>query len=137
MRALERKDLVVPVVGDLAGPKAVRAIGSYLRETRRTVSVFYLSNVESYLFRQGSFPAFVANVRSLPIGPVSVLVRSWFGRGYMLPASVPGHFSTQLTQTIPRFLEVTAEPDSVSYWTLLNDTVLVRPPAATARPAPP
>lgn len=137
VRGLQRRDLVVPVVGDLSGPKAVRAIGDYLRETGRTLSVFYLSNVESYLFRQGSFGAFVGNVRALPITPKSVLVRSWFGRGYMLPTSVPGHFSTQLTQTVSRFLEITTEPDSVSYWSLLNDTALVRPPAAAARPTPP
>ncbi len=137
VRSLERRDLVIPVVGDLAGPKALRAIGAYLQETGRPVSVFYLSNVESYLFRQGSFPEFVANVRTLPITPKSVLVRSWFGRGYLLPSSVPGHFSTQLTQTIARFLEITAEPDSVSYWELLNDTALVRPAAALLRPTPP
>jgi len=137
VRALERQDRVIPVVGDLAGPKALRAIAAYLGETGRTVSVFYLSNVESYLFRQGSFPAFVANVRTLPITPTSVLVRSWFGRGYMLPSSVPGHFSTQLTQTISRFLSITTEPDSVSYWQLLNDTALVRPAEALVRPTPP
>lgn len=30
VKALEERNLVVPVVGDLAGPKAVRAIGAYL-----------------------------------------------------------------------------------------------------------
>ena len=135
VRALQRRHRIVPVVGDLAGPRAVQAIAAHLRETRRTVSVLYVSNVEMYLFQNGVFPAFVANVRSLPAGPSSVLVRSWFGRGAMLPSSVPGHLSTQLLQTVPRFLELTARPDSVYYWTLVSDTgdVRIAVPAA-ARP---
>lgn len=142
VRALHAADRIVPVVGDLAGPKAVKAIAAYLREARLTVSAFYLSNVESYLFRYGTFPAFAENVRALPVGPASVLVRSWFGRGAQLPSSVPGHFSTQLVQPVDRFLSLTAQPDSVTYWMLVNDAVdplpsvspfLRRPPAT--RPA--
>lgn len=140
VRELERRDLVVPVVGDLSGPKAMRAIADYLRERGLVVSAFYLSNVESYLFRQGAFPAFAANVRALPSGPRSVLVRSWFGRGWALPSSVPGHFSTQLLQTFPSFLTLTAAADSVDYWRLVNDAVDLRtlgPAAAGTGAAPP
>lgn len=134
VRELERRDRVVPVIGDLAGPKAVKAIGGYLRETNRTVSAFYLSNVESYLFREGSFPAFVENVRSLPVRPNSLLIRSWFGRGVQLPTSVPGHFSTQMAQTVARFLELAANPGGVDYWSLVNDPMDLRVPPVP-RPA--
>jgi hypothetical protein len=123
VRDLERRDRVVPVVGDLSGPVAVRAVARHLRETKRRVSVLYLSNVESYLFRQGGFSGFVENVRALPADSTSVMVRSWFGRGWSLPGSVPGHFSTQLLQTFSRFLKLTEHPDSVDYWTLVNDAV--------------
>ena len=51
LRALHGKNLVVPVVGDFAGPKAIRGVGEYLKQHRATVSAFYLSNVEQYLFR--------------------------------------------------------------------------------------
>ncbi len=121
VQALQRQDRVVPVVGDLAGPTALSAIGAYLREAGHTVSVFYLSNVESYLFRYGTFPAFVENVRALPTDHRSVLVRSWFGRGATLPSTVPGHFGTQLVQRVSRFLELSADPELVSYWTLVSD----------------
>lgn len=136
VRGLERRDRVVPVVGDLSGPVAMRNIAGHLRETGRRVSVFYLSNVESYLFRQGTFASFVENVRALPSDSTSVMVRSWFGRGWSLPGSVPGHFSTQLLQTFPRFLELTARPDSVDYWSLVNDAVDLRAvqPAAAGPP---
>src|SRR5262249_27432289 len=50
LQDIEKKNLLVPLVGDFAGPKAIRAVGDYLRERGATVSVFYLSNVEQYLF---------------------------------------------------------------------------------------
>jgi hypothetical protein len=121
VRRLQRSGRVVPVVGDLAGPQAMKSIGAYLRETGRTVSAFYVSNVEMYLFRAGTFPAFALNVRALPTRPSSVLIRSWFSRGVSLPATLPGHFSTQLLQPFSRFLAVTARPDTVSYWTVVTD----------------
>jgi hypothetical protein len=129
VRDLQRRHAVVPVVGDLAGTRAMPAIAAVLRERGLEVSVFYVSNVESYLFRQGTFPAFAANVRALPSGPRSVLVRSWFGRGWALPGSVPGHFSTQLLQTFPAFVAMTRDAGSVDYWTLVNDAVDLRAPA--------
>jgi hypothetical protein len=121
VRDLERRDRVIPVVGDLSGPGALKAIGQYLKETDRKVSVFYVSNVEMYLFRQGAFPRFVENVRTLPAGTNSVIVRSFFGRGGgMHPQSVPGHLSTQLLQTFRSFHELTAQPESISYYDFVN-----------------
>jgi hypothetical protein len=137
VRALHRADRIVPVVGDLAGPKAVKAIGAYLREANLTVSAFYLSNVESYLFRYGTFPSFAENVNALPMGSSSVMVRSWFGRGAQLPSSLPGHFSTQLVQPVDRFLALTAQPDSVTYWMLVNDAVDLRAPSPVGSRRPP
>lgn len=126
VRQLQRQDRIVPVVGDLAGPRAVKAIGTYLKETKQTVSVYYLSNVEQYLFRNGVFPAFVDNLRSLPTKPNSIVIRSRFGRGYPMGGGSPPQFGSQQVQTVARFLELAAVPDSVDYWTFLTDTVKVR-----------
>ena len=49
VKDLESRNLLVPVVGNFAGPKALRAVGEYLKQRDSTVSVFYLSNVEQYL----------------------------------------------------------------------------------------
>ena len=51
VRDLERANLIVPVVGNFGGARALREIGRYLRTNGETVSVFYTSNVERYLFR--------------------------------------------------------------------------------------
>jgi hypothetical protein len=78
VRRYERDNLIVPVVGDFAGPVALRAIGTYLREHRQTVGVFYTSNVEEYLFKAGTWPAFVLNLRELPSDESSMIVRTYF-----------------------------------------------------------
>jgi hypothetical protein len=51
MRNMEMKNLIVPLVGDFAGPKAIRAVAQYLVEHDAKVTAFYLSNVEQYLFQ--------------------------------------------------------------------------------------
>ena len=66
VRALQLKNLVVPVVGDFAGSKALRGIGEWLRGRGLTVSTFYLSNVQDYLRQNGTWDAFCRNVASLP-----------------------------------------------------------------------
>jgi hypothetical protein len=76
VRDLERRNAIVPVVGDFAGPKALRAVGQYLRGRHALVSAFYLSNVEEYLQQNGVWNAFCQNVASLPIDDATRFIRS-------------------------------------------------------------
>ena len=75
IKDLQAKNLIVPVVGNFSGPKAIRGIGQYLASLGTTVSAFYVSTVEPYLKRDGSFPAFCANVATLPMDDASVFIR--------------------------------------------------------------
>lgn len=83
VKMLEAKNLIVPVVGDFAGPKALRGVGAYLRAHGRTVSTFYLSNVEQYLFRNDVWATFCENAATLPVTPASTFIRSMSGGGGM------------------------------------------------------
>jgi len=81
VRNLELNNLIVPVVGDFAGPKAVREVGRYLKAHDATVSVFYLSNVESYLFSESDvWRKFYVNIAILPFDSDSQFVRSLIQR---------------------------------------------------------
>jgi len=80
VKGLEARDLVIPVVADLAGPSALAAIGKLLAARGETLSVFYASNVEFYLQREGTFGQFVANLRQIPHAPNAVMIRSIFQR---------------------------------------------------------
>jgi hypothetical protein len=75
VKTLHTKNLIVPVVGDFAGPKALRALGAYLKARGATVTAFYVSNVESYLQRNGVWGQFCGNVASLPLDAGSVFIR--------------------------------------------------------------
>jgi hypothetical protein len=87
VKSLESRNLVVPIQADFAGPKALRAVADFLRAHGLTVSAFYISNVEQYLFNprmsrapggqeiNGGWHAFFDNLETLPIDDRSVLLR--------------------------------------------------------------
>jgi hypothetical protein len=84
VRDLQVRNLVVPITGDFGGPRALRTVAQYLAEHDATVGVFYVSNVEQYLFPaadsrgnpNGGSTAFYASVAALPIDGSSVFIRS-------------------------------------------------------------
>jgi hypothetical protein len=86
IKGLQEKNLIVPVMGNFAGPKALRAVGRYIRERGGTVAAFYVSNVEQYLFQDNLFDHFARNVATLPVDDTSTFIRSVSSRfGYMGP----------------------------------------------------
>jgi hypothetical protein len=93
LKDLQSRNLVVPVVGDFAGPKAIRAIGTYLKARGATVGAFYLSNVEQYLV---DYSAFCRNVQSLPLDASSVFIRSSSGGGGFGRGGRGGNFVNSL-----------------------------------------
>jgi hypothetical protein len=106
VRDLSRAQRIIPVVGGFGGAHALRAMGGWMRAHGLTVSAFYTSNVEFYLMRDGAFDRFAANLRALPSGPDSVVIRACFDYGRPHPAARPGHRSVTLLQRLPRFLQL-------------------------------
>jgi hypothetical protein len=81
MKQLETRNMLLPVVGNFAGPKAIRAVGAWLKAHNALVSAFYLSNVEQYLNMDGIWGDFCANAAQLPIDDSSQFIRSYRGGG--------------------------------------------------------
>jgi hypothetical protein len=82
VREMQRRNLIVPLVGDFAGPKVIPAVGRYLREHDATVSAFYTSNVEEYIRSPlGNYSRFCASVATLPIDQASTFIRWTSGTG--------------------------------------------------------
>ncbi len=117
VKAMQLDDLIVPVVGNLAGTHAVRAIAGYLDEIGERVSAFYTSNVEFYVMSDGLFGRFVDNVAALPHHERAVIIRSFFGRGFRSrhPQAVAGYYSTQLLQAVESFVAEYVGGGHVSY----------------------
>ena len=102
IRDLHARNLIVPVVGNFGGAKAVRAVGAYLRQHGMVVSAFYASNVEQYLQRDGLWSAFCANAATLPVDARSVLIRSTRGGFNGFSRGMPGGgFRLELVSIAP------------------------------------
>ena len=104
VRDLHRKNMIIPVVGNFAGPKALGAIAEYLKKNNFTVTAYYLSNVEQYLFNDDDFSKWANNVRKLPLTDKSLFIRSASGR-FQHPAALPGHRAATLLQLMTVFLK--------------------------------
>lgn len=104
VKDLQRRNLLVPVVGDLGGTRALVAIGAYMKQRGDKLSAFYASNAEDYVMRDGNFPNYVRSIASLPHDANSVFIRSYFGGGGHAE-NVSGYYSTQLLQKVDVFLK--------------------------------
>jgi hypothetical protein len=122
LKQLEARNGVIPVVGNLAGSTAFPAIGREVAARNETVSALYVSNVEMYIWRDGSFANFAANAARLPRTERSVIIRSFFGGGFAgqpHPLRRDPHFSTQLVQSLDDFARRQREGWN-SYWELVT-----------------
>jgi hypothetical protein len=75
VKHLQEANAIVPVVGDFAGPSAIRRAGDFIRRRGHTVSAFYGSNVQVYLNRQ-QLAAFCGNLATLPYDSRTWLIES-------------------------------------------------------------
>src|SRR6266850_1443071 len=98
LKRLEENNLLIPVVGDFAGPRAIREIGRYLHAHDALVTAFYLSNVERYLFEDASaWRKFFVNVAILPYDSNSQFIRAVLnGTGFLRPSRRFGFGSVSL-----------------------------------------
>jgi hypothetical protein len=115
LKSLQQRDLVIPIVGDLSGSRALAGIGSRLRQRDQRLSAFYASNVEFYLFGDGRFGQFVNNVGGMPRADHAVIIRSVFGRfsGY-------GGGSSQHLQPLTELVNGFAKGQIRSYGELVS-----------------
>jgi hypothetical protein len=73
IREMQQKNLIVPLVGDFTGVKAIRTVSQYVKDHGSTVSVFYISNVEDYI--QSKWSAYLSNLAALPTDNSTLLIR--------------------------------------------------------------
>ena len=119
VRQLQLRNLVVPVVGDFAGPKAIRAVGEFVRAHGAIVSAIYTSNVEQYLFREPhKSRQYYENVATLPLDSTSTFVRAIFNYGYSGGGSGPR--SVTMLQGVLELLKALREGKITSYFDVMN-----------------
>jgi hypothetical protein len=117
VKKLQAQDQVIPVVGNLAGDRALASSARLMIERGDRLSAFYLSNVELYLWQDGAFPQFMTNLARLPSGPRSVVIRAVFGT--TIDESVPGYYSTSVVQPVADLVRNHQQGRYRSYWSLI------------------
>jgi len=125
LRDMQQRNLIVPLVGNFAGDKALISVGNYLRARNATVSAFYLSNVEQYLFRQGDeWSRFYTNVSKLPLEANSTFIRSATNRGgYPVPSGAganAGGLMVQLVASMQELVQAFKDGKVTQYGDVLN-----------------
>jgi hypothetical protein len=115
VRTLQEKNLIVPLVGDFAGPKAIRSVAAYLKEHDAVLSLFYTSNVEQYLFQDDeNWRRFYSNVSTLPLDSSSTFIR------YVLNGWRAGHRSRTLISPIIEMLRAYDRGRIRSYYDVVD-----------------
>jgi hypothetical protein len=105
IRSLQERDLVIPVVGNLAGERALRSVARFIEARGARLSVFYASNVEYYLASNGGLQRFVDNLGQFPHSEHSLIIRSVFPTSSGWSPTVPGYYSASLVQRIDDLLQ--------------------------------
>jgi hypothetical protein len=125
LKEYETNNRIVPLVGDFSGDKTLRAVGRYLKNHRETVTAFYTSNVEGYLFASDRWLKFVTNVSMLPIDSHSTFIRTHF-RATRFTGGRPEYETSTVVDPIRELVQAFARGDLQSY----ND-ILWRPQPRT------
>ena len=124
LKNMQRRNRIVPVVGDLAGSHALAAIGREVSRRGLVVSALYVSNVEQYLMRDGVFDRFASTAADLPFDRKSVIIRSYFGRGWPHRDNIPGYYATQLLERLADFANEQKNGGYASYLELVQKNIL-------------
>lgn len=119
LKRMQAANLIVPVTGNFAGPKALKAVGAWLRERGATVTTFYTSNVEQYLFQDNIWRDYYKNVATLPLDDTSTFIRSVFN-GAAGFGGYGGLRSAQLTCGIKELVAAVAAGRVNSYYDVIN-----------------
>jgi hypothetical protein len=122
LRDLERNNLLVPLVGDFAGDKAIKSVGQYVRDNGATVTAFYTSNVEQYLFQSDDWKKFFTNVSTLPVDSSSTFIRAvfTFTNTDSCPAGPPGPTSRTMLAAIKDQVQAFADGKLQTYWDVIQ-----------------
>ncbi|MFO0755601.1 MAG: hypothetical protein U0359_03885 [Byssovorax sp.] len=124
VQTMEREGRILPVVGDFAGDRAMPGIAAEIKKRGLTVSAFYVSNVEQYLFEPGVWTKWARNVASLPVDDRSLFIRCYLDQGKRHPQEMKGHRTATVLQKIADFDERQAKKPFTSWWSVATEKVL-------------
>ncbi|MCC6930358.1 MAG: hypothetical protein IT359_15340 [Gemmatimonadaceae bacterium] len=121
LRQMQLDNRIVPLVGDFGGPKALRAVGAYLRAREATASMLYTSNVEQYLFgSDDAWRRYYDNVAAIPTDERSTFIRAVFNYGNRDFGVRRGPRSVTMLSSVRELLAGVGGGAVQSYWDVVR-----------------
>jgi hypothetical protein len=121
IRKMQLSDQILPIVGDWAGPGAIRRLAEHLKMNQLQVGCIYISDVEFFLLRGGLFQKYLENLSALPRHPESKIIRT-STRELNHTERVSGRSSTTVVRSLSRFLK-SAKTGKIESWEDLFDVL--------------
>ena len=78
LKAMQRNNCIIPIVGDLTGGKTLKTIGEFAKKRGKSISTIYISNAEQFIFQSELFDQYMINITALPLDYNSLLIRAFF-----------------------------------------------------------
>lgn len=116
IKDMQERNLIIPFTGDFAGPKALRALGTYVRDHKAVIQAIYVSNVEQYLWQDANahnWRLYYENVATLPTDSTTVFIRS-ASQGYVRQQS-PYSRQNELLCSVSEHMKALADGRIQSY----------------------
>jgi len=104
IRTLQKGDLILPIVADFSVPAGLKKLQTWLTHSNLLVSVFYISDVEFFLMRNGRFRTYIDSLSMLPWHEEAVLIRT-STREIQHTERVAGDSSTTIVRRVASFLQ--------------------------------
>jgi len=118
---MQKAGRIVPLVGNFAGDKALLQLASYLKSEGRSVSTFYVSNVEQYLLDPKDWKNWVRNVKALPKTKDAVFVRAYLDQGKKHPKQWEGHRTATVLARMSDFESLFGDKATTTFWALCTE----------------
>lgn len=124
LQAMQKAGAIVPIVGDFAGEKAVPQLAEYLRSEGKTVSTFYVSNVEQYLLEPKIWKNWARNVKALPKNEKSLFIRAYLDQGRKHPNQLKGQRTATVLAKMTDFDESFGTKPTATFWALCTEKLV-------------
>jgi hypothetical protein len=126
IKKLHNENRIIPIVGDLAGSRAMLKIGEELQRRGLTLTCLYVSNVELYLFGRENWNSYIDNLGRLPSAPNACLIRSYAKIGQAFQSRESEYYMGEILESIQTFLNDELAGKNKAYQDLITHGLAIR-----------
>lgn len=121
VQRMSAENRIVPLVGDFAGKKTLQGIAKELTDRKLPLRLFYVSNVEQYVFDPKPWAQWRENLRAMPWADDGKILRVYFDQGRKHPLQREGHRTVSMLRPAKPFLDRLGGKGFRSFWEVATE----------------